>query len=179
MPVNIYIQDKDVDDLIQFYNSKLKVIKEKKGELDKEESSIKATIAQLKSKKALVVTTDMQNTMTVIENDEKEYNRKWIWVKKIEFVIRDIGHPATTNEIVDRIIVFEPGLDRKLAIASVSSNLSVKSGTPEDNKGFIKIDDGTRVSKYFINTPIPSVPVLGIENTKVSDVKIKFDDMPF
>lgn len=150
MPVNIYIQDKDVDDLIVFYNGKLKLIKESKGELDKEESSIKATIAQLKSKRA-AATNQIENPLPLIENDEKEYNKNWIWAKKIEFAIKDIGQYATTNEIVDRIIVYEPKLDRKRAIASVSSTLSVKAGKEDDDsKLFIKIDDSTGMFKFFI-----------------------------
>jgi hypothetical protein len=154
MPVNIYIQDKDVDDLIQFYNGKLKSVKERKVQLDKEESAIKATIAQLKSKKGASVITQFETFIptTDIINDEKEYNKKWIWAKKIVFALKDISQYATSNEIVDRIIVYEPDLDRKRAIASVSSTLSVKSDDDgsDETKLFIKIDDGTGTFKFFV-----------------------------
>lgn len=179
MPVNIYIQDEHVGFLIEFFNSKLKSIKEQKNELEKEESSIKASIAQLKSKKSESVSADIKIAMPLIENNDKEFNSDWIWVRKIEFAIKDLGQPSTTSEIVDRIILYEPALDRKKAIASVSSNLSVKSGAPEDNKSFIKIDDGTRVSKYFIQMPLHDNVQVDAEDAKDTLPKPEINDLPF
>ena len=184
MPVNIYIQNKDIDDLIEFYNLKLKKIKQNKIELDKEEKSIKATILQLKSKKAVY---DNAVDLFIPKNEnESVYSVKWTWAKKIHFAINEARKPLTTNEIVDALSIYEPdfeegGSERRKAIASISSTLSVKAGLEmELDKEFVRIDEGTGRSKFnlrqeeFIKNEEP-VPTITLEEEKIEAV----DKLPF
>ena len=152
-PVSIYIQSKDLTDLIDFYDQKLKAIKQKKKDLERDESEIRATIMQLKSKK-VDDNSDIDSPIRFsVRANMDAYDSKWTWVKKIDFAIREAGKPITTNEIVDILIIYEPSFDddKRKAISSVSSITSVNSGTEEEeDKKFIKIEDETGRSKFFI-----------------------------
>jgi hypothetical protein len=186
MPVNIYIQDEDLDDIIEFYNGKLKAIKQKKIELEKEEKSLRITLIQLKSKKdtpreAVSPTADFTP-------HGFDYSDKWTWAKKIEFALKDEGKPLSTTEIVDVLAKYEPdfeegGSERRKAIASISSTLSVKSGLEnEDGKDFIKIEDGTGRSKFIIKESEPQEMARNIDDKVIklpATIHIENDDLPF
>lgn len=155
MAVSIYIQEKEIENLIEFYNSKLKAIKLKKIELDNDEKSIRATLMQLKAKKEGGIK-EVENAPYDFTPHGFDYSDKWTWAKKIEFAIKDANEPLTTNEIVDVLAKYEPdfeegGSERKKAIASISSTLSVKAGLEdEEGKDFIRIDEGTGRSKFSL-----------------------------
>ena len=152
-PVNIYIQSKDLLDLIEFYDLKLKAIRQRKKDLERDESEIRATIMQLRAKQN-AESSDIGSLIKYsIKPNMNEYSKRWIWAKKVDFAIREAGKPLTTNEIVDTLMIYEPSFedDKRRAIASVSSITSVHSGSIEDKeKRFIRIDDETGRSKFFV-----------------------------
>lgn len=124
MALKIEINDNHIQDLIQFYVEKQKTLKTEIAAREKEIKDISAIILQLKSPKNSI-------TGQVEKVDEGlVYSTKWPWAKKISFVLHvNGGKPLTTKEIVDEISIYEPEFisDRKRAIASVSSTLSVKA----------------------------------------------------
>jgi len=188
MPVQIFIPTKQIEDLIAFYEVKLKDIKQKKKDLDAEESEIKSTILQLKSKRYATVAVNV-NELPALEPNKSVYYNKWSWVKRIEFAIRDAGKPITTNEIVEILMKHDTQLDKRKAVTSVSSILSIKSSvTDETDKPFIKIEEEKGRSKYYIKhgKEIPEdvtlLDVVQQANDFIDSIIInptKADDNPF
>jgi hypothetical protein len=135
MAIRIEIKDDHIKDLIDFYSKKQKTLREHILKLEKDLRDISATIAQLKQRP--------NHTDTVPASlipDEEVFSSKWPWIKKIAYAIKEAGKPITTKEIVDILDAYEPKTEeeRKSAVSSVSSTLSVKSGKYSDKKDFIK-----------------------------------------
>lgn len=191
IPVNIYIQSKDLSELLEFYEAKLKITKQKRKDLENDESEIRATIAQLKNKMQSTETIDESPTLFSIKPNKFQYNKKWTWVEKIEFAIRESSKPLNTTEIVDSLIIHEPSLDddKRRSVASVSSILSIHSGVNEQSdKKFIKIDRGGRSNFLVRDTVDENInnDALPLKEDKVEIIELppphdfdKVDDLPF
>lgn len=99
------------------------------------------------------------------------YSDKWPWVKKVQFAIEYHKRPLTTREIVETLTEYESSLliDRKRAIASVSSILSSKSG---ENKDFLRVNSEFGDFAYTVNKS------KYVESDKNSDIDDDYDSKP-
>ncbi len=123
MPLQIEIKDEHLKEMIEFYVSKQRDIRMQINNLEKQAKEVSAIIQQLNQ--------SIRETGHIRPLPESAvYSDKWPWVKKIKFAIGQGREPVTTREIVDLLIQYEPALEynRKKAVASVSSTLSVKTG---------------------------------------------------
>lgn len=149
--IDIKIKSKHLEDIIFFYSEKQKGCLIKISDLEKEVKEISGIIIQLK--KAFK---DSQDILVIDKDEHKLYDGyvdKWPWIKKIIFAIEKSRKALTTKEIVDFLIDYEPELihDRKRAVGSVSSILSVKSAPPGgDKKEFTKFDSDTGEFAYAV-----------------------------
>lgn len=74
--------------------------------------------------------------ITLRTAEPTEYSNDFSWGQKVYFVLRELKTPVILSVIVDRILKYEPELDRKKVVSSVSSYLSIK--TKEANSLFTK-----------------------------------------
>jgi len=56
------------------------------------------------------------------------YHSAWPWIVKCKYVINRLGRPATTSEIADTIINFEPKLERTKVVGNVSAIVTSTAG---------------------------------------------------
>jgi len=147
MPVQIEVQDIHTKLLIDFYLQRLKILRSEIIERERETKDINSTIQKLKKGN---IRPPSNSNVNVMEK-EVPYSEKWPWVKKVYFAIEQQGKPLTTKEIVDVLTEYEADFifDRKRAIASISSILSVKSGG--EDKPFIRTESESGDFAYNIN----------------------------
>jgi len=136
MAIRIEIKDDHVTDLINFYSSKQRDLREKIAKLENELRDVNATIAQLRRRPDHI----KDSYSAEFQPETEVFSSKWPWQKKIAYAIKEAGKPITTKEIVEILEFYEPKLveERKSAISSVSSTLSVKSGKHSERKHFVK-----------------------------------------
>jgi hypothetical protein len=153
MPVQIEINEAHIDAIIDFYIQRLKALRDEITEKEREFKEINSQILKLKRSKAS--TPISANSYRVTSTSAANYSDKWPWVKKIQFAIEQQGKALTTKEIVDTLLEYEIGLmfDRRKAVASISSVLSVKSGA---DKEFLREESDSGEFAYSINNPIAS-----------------------
>jgi len=123
--LSIEIKDRHIKDLIDFYIEKQRGLRLQITTLEREVKDISAIIMQLKQ------TSRSGSPTEIVQLPGQDiYSVKWPWVRKITFALEQVGTPLTTKEIVDLLTDYEPAFisERRKAIASVSSTLSVKSG---------------------------------------------------
>ena len=159
IPVKVYIQSKDLEELIDFYETKLLSVKQQRKDLDLSEREIRATLMQLRSKLSDLTAPEDNSIKYSIQPNLSSYSRTWQWVQKIEFAIREGGKPLTTTEIIEMLIVVEPALEdeKRKSISSVSAIVSMQSGTIDDkNKKFVKITDTIGKSRYYLHEEVLS-----------------------
>ena len=72
------------------------------------------------------------------------YRSGFTWKQKTRYIIERCGDPVTTTEIADTICSWEPNLDRKRVVASVSSVLSSNQVPPD-----IKVGENERGVRTF------------------------------
>ena len=149
MPVNINIPDNQIDTMIKFYVDRQKEKRELILSLEKEVREFSSTIMQLRNAKSKPTHLNPESIETI--PSEKVYSPKWPWVKKIEFAMNEANKFITTKEVVEILTNYEPEFiaDRKRAIGSISSTLSVKSGTSQDSKDFIKRESESGELEYY------------------------------
>jgi hypothetical protein len=167
MILTLEIKDKDVEDMLEFYISKQKILRAKIANLEKEYKDINAIIIQLKR-----MPQTGPHQIVPISEDEL-YSPRWTWVKKIAFVLKNSNKPLTANEIINSIGDYESDLlkNRKKTMSSVSGILSVKSGGVSDKKDFIKKAGESGEFEYSLHN---------IEiNKQEYGSNIKIDDLPF
>lgn len=171
MPINILFDEKEAQDLIDFYTQKQRAIKGQMATLAAELKSISAKILDLKQG---IQSEAQDNPLSL---DSSEYNIRWHWVKKIEFAITKAGKPLTTNEIVDILQDYQPEfiVNRRSAIASVSATLSAKSGSQSQHKEFVKMIADWGGQTFDIWKEIPE----DINEQKEPETSLKEDDLPF
>lgn len=158
-PVKVYIQSKDLEELIDFYETKLISIKQQRKELDLSEREVRATIMQLRGKLSDLTAPEDNGIKYSVQPNLATYSRTWNWVRKIEFAIREAAKPLTTTEIIEMLIVVEPGLEeeKRKSISSVSAIVSMQSGGINDkDKKFIKIIDAIGKSRYYLHEELPT-----------------------
>jgi len=176
MPIQIEVHDSHAQLLIEFYVSRLKLLREEIQERERESKEINGVIQQLKKRAALAGEADEIPTPLVY------YNDKWTWLKKIHFALEQRGKALSTKEIVDTLADYEPTFlfDRKRAIASISSVLSVKSGAGKD---FLKVDTDSGEFAYAINDFPPDdddIKQISYTKTQQSNESLApIDDLPF
>jgi hypothetical protein len=57
-----------------------------------------------------------------------DYRKNWTQVQKVIFLLKKVGHPASTGELADlQIKEYEPELDRGKAVGAISATLTSKS----------------------------------------------------
>jgi hypothetical protein len=167
MPVNIQIKDGHVKDLVLFYVERQKFLKAQINMLEKEVKEISAIIMQLRQAER----TEGATEITPLANADV-YDDKWPWVRKITFAMEQVNRPVSTREIVDILTEYEPEFiaDRKRAIASVSSTLSVKAGEEFEKK------QGTRGEFEY---SLPGKDNYISNDTQSYGTSIGVDDLPF
>jgi len=172
MPIKIEIKDDHIKDLIDFYSSKQKNVRDQISKLERDLRDINATIAQLKQRH---INRDI--TISSLLEDREVFSTKWPWAKKIAYAITEASKPITTKEIVDILEIYEPKTDeeRKTAISSVSSTLSVKSGKYLDKKDFIKRVSDSGEFEYDIWKEEKNIQ----DSTQKFGSQIVIDDLPF
>jgi hypothetical protein len=181
IPVNIFIQSKDLADLIVFYEAKLKEVKQQRKDLEVYEREIRHTIMQLKAKHQETESINEKPILFTVNPNKNAYNRNGTWVEKIEFAIREAARPLNTTEIVDLLIVHEPILEdnKKRSVASVSSILSLNSGAKDDlEKKFVKIEDATGRTKFFVKDDF-ELEKEPVKSTEIEPSKPPIEDLPF
>ncbi|MEP7279590.1 MAG: hypothetical protein ABI813_13150 [Bacteroidota bacterium] len=143
MSIQIDVQDSHAQLLIDFYISRIRVLREEIMIREQETREINSVIQKLKKKSNL----EKSERLIPITN----YSEKWPWVKKVQYAIEYQNRPLTTKEIVDVLSEFESSLliDRKRAVASISSILSSKSG---EDKDFLRVESDSRDFAYVINS---------------------------
>lgn len=149
MPIQIEVQETHAQLLIEFYVQRLKVLRDEILERERETKEINSTIQKLKKKNSNSGQQEIPNNAVSIETS---YSDKWPWVKKVSFVLENTSHPLTTKEIVDVLTEYEPSFlfDRKRAIASISSILSLRWG---GDKEFLRVESESGDFAYTINKP--------------------------
>ncbi|MBN8853636.1 MAG: hypothetical protein BGO55_12065 [Sphingobacteriales bacterium 50-39] len=167
MTIQIEIQNTHVNDLISFYSNKLRGIKDQIATLEMELRDINSIISQLKQGPVDTFTNE-----EFLEPSSEKYSASWPWVKKIAFAVREAGRPITTKEIVNILEKFEPNfaIQRKRAISSVSSTLSVKSGKYSDKKEFIKVPTDSGEFAYEPWKEIKMGKIQPIDSTHIKDL---------
>jgi len=173
MAIRIEIKDDDVNDLIAFYSTKQKYIREQIIKLEKDLKDVSATIAQLKQRPS-----NSPSSFTAgLISDKEVFSAKWPWLRKITYAINEAGKPITTKEIVEILELYEPKSEdeRKSAISSVSSTLSVKSGKFSDRRDFVKsvTDSGEFAYNIWKEDEDPE------KNSYSHGSQIIMDDLPF
>lgn len=148
MPIQIEVNETHAKLLVDFYVQRLKVLRSEILERDKETKEINTIIQTLrKVEKSEKSEQPEQSSIFALG---ASYSAKWPWVKKIKFALEQSGMPLTTKEIVDALSLYEADLlvDRKRAVASISSLLSSKSGTGKD---FRRVDNESGDFAYTLN----------------------------
>jgi hypothetical protein len=140
MTIQIEIKDDHVKDLLEFYSSKQRALKDQISKLERDLRDINSTISQLKHLTAMPGSPSID-----LFDDAEIFSPKWPWIKKIAFAIKEAGKPISTKEIVEVLNVYEQRNeeDKKSAISSVSSTLSIKSGKYSDKREFVKAISST------------------------------------
>jgi hypothetical protein len=165
MPLNIEVRDEHVKEMIEFYIEKQRNLKSQVFQFEKQIKEITAIIQQLNQ--------SMRESVGEIKPlpDASIYSEKWTWVRKIKFAIEQSGKPITTREVVELLSQYEPEImyNRKKAVASVSSTLSVKTGDD-----FLKVESESGENAYYL-------PTESIENINEDQygIKIELGDLPF
>jgi hypothetical protein len=162
MPIQIEIQDSHAQLLIDFYVSRLKVLRDEILDRERETKEINGVIQKLKKRELHPIA--ISNGSPV---DRADYSEKWTWLKKVLFAL-DIEHrPLTTKEIVDVLTEYEPSFlfDRKRAVASISSILSTRSGSE-----FVRVDSDSGDFAYRLRND---------NDDKVEEAEEIVDDLPF
>ena len=176
MGINIEIEQRHIQDLIDFYVEKQKAMKANIAMLESDVKAISATIMQLRQQSRTV---NFLGDDAPAHAGTASYNAKWTWSRKITFAIKHNGKPATTREIVEILCQFEPELiaDRKRAIASVSSTLSVKTSAGEE---FVKEMGETGDYEYdTLYDDAEEPPKVVIQPIKYAGNIEPVDDLPF
>lgn len=173
MAIRIEIKDDQIDDLINFYLLKQKGIRDQILKLEIELKDVNATIAQLKQRPVNI----KEPFDASFRLNAEVFSTKWPWLKKITFAIKEAGKPVTTNEIIETLELYEPKFkeDRKKVLSSVSSTLSVKSGSYAEKKPFIKRLSESGEFTYDIWQEVQNAE----EMPRQYGTHIIMDDLPF
>jgi hypothetical protein len=163
MPIQIEVQDIHAQLLIDFYVSRLKVLRDEILEREKEARDINAIIQKLRKREPPLVSNSLHL-------EKSTYSEKWPWVKKVQFALETQEKPLTTKEIVDVLTEYEPSFlfDRKRAVASISSILSSKSGVDKD---FVRVSSDSGDFAYELSKQV--------NNKNNSELDPLEDDLPF
>jgi hypothetical protein len=145
MAIKIEIQESHVQSLIDFYLSRLKMLREEIADRESEFREINMIIQKLKRNGESVKIIHTKDHIIATQ-----YSDNWSWPKKVRFAMELMNKPMTTRDIAEALTDFEPSLliDRKRAIASISSILSTKSGNGKD---FLKVENGSGDFAYVVN----------------------------
>ncbi len=168
MSLQINLDDKkEVILLLDLLKGRLKDVKMEIAMKEQEIRIINSKITQLSR---------LLNETNSSFKSEDNYSEKWQWQKKIAFAISLAGKPLTASEIVDSVLNYEPTLDRKRALSSVSGTLSTKSGDAyENDKQFIRgISESGEYSYELREKEIDQLTV----NLK-SEIDSLYSDLPF
>ena len=175
MTIQIEIKDDQIEDLVEFYSIKQRSLKDQISKLEKNLRDVSATISQLKH----LATMPRTSKANFLEETDI-FSPKWPWIKKIAFAIKEAGKPISTREIVEILSVYEQRTEeeKKTAISSVSSTLSVKSGKHSDKREFVK--DVNSSGEYVYNIWRENSKIDSCEyDAKYYGSNIVIDDLPF
>lgn len=173
MAIRIEIKDDHISDLLSFYVSKQKNIHEQISKLENELRDVNATLAQLRQRPLNISDPFTSDLLP----EQQVYSAKWTWLRKISYAIKEAGKPVTTKQIVEILEAYEPKLveERKTAISSVSSTLSVKAGKFSDKKCFVKSINESGEYAYDIWNESLTLE----KNQSQYGSQITMDDLPF
>lgn len=175
MMIQIEVNNDQVEDLIEFYSIKQRALRDQISKLEKDLRDITMMISQLRH----LATMPRSSRPYALENVDI-FSTKWSWIKKITFAIKVAGKPISTREIVEILDIYERRTEeeRKTAIKSVSSTLSVKSGGYSDKREFIK---GTNSSGEYIYDiwKENGEAETDVSNAKNQGSHIIIDELPF
>lgn len=134
MSLKIEIPDSHVGSLKEYYKSVYENFKIKAQPIVDEWKEIQPILSQLG-----IITndllTDAGNDLLHLEKDSNEFNRKWGWFEKSEFILMKAKESLTSKQIVNELINFyEPEIDEKLATNSIPATLSVAAKNGKINR---------------------------------------------
>ena len=172
MNISIQFKEAEIPVLIEMYLDKVKQKKEEIFHLEKDVKDISAKVSQLR-----LALKGGNGSIAPLQSDSA-YSDKWQWVKKISFAIELNGKPLTINEIIDTLSDYEPSFinDRKKVMSSISGTLSIKSGSYDDRKEFIRCNSESGEYAYDVwkeNEPEQQKSIEKFGN------EIELDDLPF
>jgi 2-methylaconitate cis-trans-isomerase PrpF len=121
-PLIVELDESDKDELIGFYLPKYIEAEELRLKAEEKSKSLKKLLEQFGY--------DFDDeTENVSEDVAGEYNPKWTWIQKIQYILSD-GQLAFA-EIISKIQSFEPGKEKQTIVRSTSGTLSTNSKTPD------------------------------------------------
>ncbi|HMJ47383.1 MAG TPA: hypothetical protein VK498_08635 [Ferruginibacter sp.] len=149
MPFNIKIDEDLVQEISQPLNNRLEKIY---SEIDDHSAEIEKLTQKADGIKYLLAQLDFGGTP---DNEEKfqlsqvrvltnGYNAKWGWSQKVKYIVEKENKPITSSEVAQKILKFEPTLDKVTALKNVSADLGkLASGhnqiltREKEGKGFV------------------------------------------
>jgi hypothetical protein len=137
MPLKIEIPDSLVGSLKEYYKQVYENFKIKAQPIVDEWKEIQPILNQLGiiTNSLLEEGNTKKNNVPHIEKDSNEYNSKWGWFGKSEFILKKAKEPLTSKQIVNELISsFEPEMDEKLATNSIPATLSVAAKNGKINR---------------------------------------------
>ena len=123
MENSISIPSSHLKYLIPGYKLRLDEIEVLINDLEQERKEINNIVSNVGDNELELPNLSNINSNTV--NDE--YDTGVSWFSKAKFILEKEKKPLTTAQIVDRIISYEPGLNRVLVVKNISSILGTKS----------------------------------------------------
>lgn len=138
--IKIEVRDEQRKPLIEFFKQReteiLHTINYLQGELEGIRENLKTLGSEARNGTPVTVNAVAEEQSK--NQVETEFRKNWSLPAKVKFLLKVVGHPAGTGELADLLInKFEPDIERRRAVASISSVLTGKSS----KKHFIKKKD--------------------------------------
>ena len=124
MSQDITIPSSHVKYLVPAYRQRINAIDAMIKELAAERNELESVIAKYSSKEG---NASSHNEIQAVTIHTDGYKSNWTWFAKAEFILKASGKPMSTSEIVEQMINYEPLLDRRKALSSMSATLAVKT----------------------------------------------------
>jgi len=124
MSQDILIPSSHFKYLLSAYRQRINTIDATVKELVAEKNELESVISKYSSKEGIASGNhEIKNTTTYTT----EYQSYWPWFTKAVFILKaSSGKALTTAEIVEQMITYEPLLNRKKALGSMSATISSK-----------------------------------------------------
>lgn len=128
MPINIQIDESQIQSLVEFYGLKLEAVRTQKQVLEQEEKKYVALIGQLTMPDSKHQNTEKPEPALLPKT--RAYSASWPIHEKIKHVLIIDNRPLSSRDIINRLLSLEPALNvnKEKTAKNISTVLSIRKG---------------------------------------------------